>query len=77
MTTYVREAREWRSRDEFLTFLRRQTWVTPGSIADDRLLAELDRVAEHAGPEGPDGGITVPGNVASRIGLVRWSARAA
>jgi molybdenum cofactor cytidylyltransferase len=56
---FDRPARQWRSRDELLTFLRRQTWVTPGSAADRRLEDHLAAV----GP--PDG--------TGRIGIVRWT----
>lgn len=65
-----RPARAWRSRDEVLTFLRRQTWVRIGSEADTRLQRALDgelRPATggsgyHLGPAGP-----------ARLGIVRWS----
>ena len=65
-----RPGRRWRSRDEVLTFLRRQTWVVPGSPADLRLQDRLDRVAATDAA----GGVVVPeeGRPA-RLGILRWS----
>lgn len=57
----------WRSRDELLAFLRRQTWVRPGSEGDQRLEAELDRLAVPR-----EGRATVPSDAPTRIGIVRW-----
>lgn len=62
-----RPARDWGSRDQVLTFLRRQTWVVPGSAGDARLQAALDAAA------GPNG--SLPGTP-SRVGIVRWAPRA-
>ena len=46
-----RPARAWRSRDEILTFLRRQTWVRPGAPADAASQGELDaRLGGRPGP---------------------------
>jgi SAM-dependent methyltransferase len=69
VTLLERPPRPWRSRDDVVTLLRRQTWVRPGSEKDERLLAELDRRAT----TDPEGGITLPGNDALRIGIVRWA----
>ena len=62
-----RPPRGWRSRDELVGFLRRQTWVTPGSAGDNALEAELDRLAVPL-----DGPVTLPTDGATRIGIVRW-----
>ncbi len=56
----------WESRDQLLTFLRRQTWVIRGSAGDDALMGELDRLAIPR--EGP---VRLPGG-ATRIGIIRW-----
>ena len=62
-----RPARGWCSRDDLVGFLRRQTWVMPGSGGDHALEAELDRLAvPRAGP------VTQPTDGATRIGIVRW-----
>jgi CTP:molybdopterin cytidylyltransferase MocA/SAM-dependent methyltransferase len=71
VTTFERGSRGWRSRDDLLTLLRRQTWVRPGSDKDRRLVAELDRLAT----VDATGALTLPGNGPSRVGLVRWSPR--
>jgi CTP:molybdopterin cytidylyltransferase MocA len=64
---FDRPARRWR-RDELLAFLRRQTWVTPGSALDARLEQALDATAAAAA----DGTLVVEGT-AARVGLVRWA----
>jgi CTP:molybdopterin cytidylyltransferase MocA len=66
-----RPARAWRSRDELLTFLRRQTWVEPGSAGDARLQHELDNRL-HVAP-GTGGGLSLTQDEPTRVGLVRWS----
>ncbi|HJP89101.1 MAG TPA: NTP transferase domain-containing protein [Candidatus Limnocylindrales bacterium] len=59
-----RPSHAWRDRDEILTFLRRQTWVVPGSAGDARLQQALDAALD------PDGSFrTAP----SRVGIVRWT----
>jgi CTP:molybdopterin cytidylyltransferase MocA/SAM-dependent methyltransferase len=63
-----RPARAWRDRNEIETFLRRQTWVTPGSAGDARLLAAIDAALDSSG--------ALPGTP-TRIGIVRWTPRAA
>jgi CTP:molybdopterin cytidylyltransferase MocA len=65
-----RPARAWRSRDELLTFLRRQTWVEPGSARDARLQRELD--ARLRGAPGTECGLSLSPDEPTRIGLVRW-----
>lgn len=59
-----RPARAWRERDEIVTFLRRQTWVVPGSAGDRRLQAAIDAALDPSGvlPATP-----------TRVGLVRWT----
>ena len=51
--------------------------MRPGSEADARLTAELDRVATPGGPGQPADAVNMPGNVASKVGLVRWNPRSA
>lgn len=66
-----RPARAWRSREEILTFLRRQTWVRPGTAADQRLAAALDARLRRA--PGTAGGLLLGPDEPARIGIVRWS----
>ncbi|MBI2780712.1 MAG: NTP transferase domain-containing protein [Chloroflexi bacterium] len=66
-----RPARAWRTRDEVLTFLRRQTWVAPGSAADLRLQAALD--ARLTPSSGEAGGLTLGAGKPTRVGVVRWT----
>lgn len=66
-----RPARAWRTRDEILAFLRRQTWVRPGSEADARLQRALDAQLRPA--PGGEGGLLPGEGDPARIGLVRWS----
>ena len=63
-----RPARAWRSRDEVLAFLRRQTWVRPDSPADQRLRDEMDRALA----EGADG-FTLGAQEPTRYGFVEWT----
>ncbi len=63
-----RPARVWRSRDEALAFLRRQTWIRPGTAADRRLQRELDRVAAPA-----PGGLTLGAAEPARVAIVEWA----
>jgi CTP:molybdopterin cytidylyltransferase MocA len=62
-----RPARAWRSRDEVLAFLRRQTWVRPDGPADLRLRDELDRVLV-ADADGLSLGTREP----TRFGILEW-----
>ena len=66
-----RAARTWRSREEVLTFLRRQTWVQPGSEADTRLQRALD--ADLRPAPGRAAGFHIGAAEPARIGVVRWS----
>jgi len=66
-----RPARAWRSRDEVLNFLRRQTWVAPGSAADLRLQAALDAQLRPA--SGAGGGLTLGAGETTRVGIIRWT----
>jgi SAM-dependent methyltransferase len=66
-----RPARVWRSRNEILAFLRRQTWVRPGSAGDERLQRELDARLRPA--RGTAGGLSLGADAPARIGIVRWS----
>jgi hypothetical protein len=68
-----RPVRVWKDPDEIRTFLRRQTWVSPGSAADARLAEAL---AARLIPA--DGGYRLddrgaPGDRPPRIGVVRWA----
>jgi hypothetical protein len=63
-----RPARAWRSRDEVLAFLRRQTWVRAGSPADHRLQNEMDRVLGAAAEDG----LTLGTHEPTRFGVVEW-----
>jgi molybdenum cofactor cytidylyltransferase len=65
---FDRSARAWRSRDEILTFLRRQTWVRPGSAGDARLLAAMDAELHLV-----EGGLVLGAREPARVGLVRWT----
>lgn len=65
---FDRPSRSWRSRDEVLTFLRRQTWVRPESEADARLQAAVDDALRQV-----DGGWQLGGAEPARVGLVRWT----
>lgn len=66
-----RPARAWRTRDEVLTFLRRQTWVAPGSPSDARLQAALD--AELRPVSGAGGGLALGAGEPTRVGVIRWT----
>lgn len=59
-----RPARDWGSRDQLMTFLRRQTWVAPGSAGDARLEAALDAALDRGGAFR---------NAPTRVGIVRWT----
>jgi hypothetical protein len=63
-----RPARRYQSRDEVLTFLRRQTWVSPGSRLDQRLQDQLDATAVVG-----EGGFLVLADSPARFGIVRWT----
>jgi molybdenum cofactor cytidylyltransferase len=63
-----RPGRRWRSRDELLTFLRRQTWVTPGSALD----AQLAQILDSTVVAGADGTLQLD-EAPSRVGIVRWA----
>lgn len=65
---FERPARDWRSRDEVLAFLRRQTWVRPGTAADARLQAAMDRALRPS-----KGGVVLGDGAPTRVGLVRWT----
>lgn len=69
VTTVEGERRRWEDRDELLAFLRRQLWTTPGSPADRRLEAALDRLAERA----PDGSVAIPIVPRLDVGIVTWT----
>ncbi|HEY4228355.1 MAG TPA: NTP transferase domain-containing protein [Candidatus Limnocylindrales bacterium] len=69
LEVFERPARRWRSRDEVLTFLRRQTWVVPGSAGDQRLQDRLDALAI----TDDNGALILPTEGApSQVGILRW-----
>jgi CTP:molybdopterin cytidylyltransferase MocA/SAM-dependent methyltransferase len=60
--------RQWAGRTEVEAFIRRQTWVAPGSVKDRRMLALLDEwLVETAG-----GGVELTVAEPLRIGLGAW-----
>jgi CTP:molybdopterin cytidylyltransferase MocA/SAM-dependent methyltransferase len=63
----ARPARIWRSRDELVTFLRRQTWVRPGSAADRRLQDAIEGAVVPA-----PGGTRLSNATTSTVGVVSW-----
>ncbi len=68
VTRVTGERRTWAGRDELLGFLRRQLWTTPGSPADERLLAALDSSVV----TGEDDSVAVRGASPLDIGIVSW-----
>jgi CTP:molybdopterin cytidylyltransferase MocA len=63
--------RRWPSRDELEAYVRRQTWVAPGSEKDRRMLELLDEwLVTHA-----DGSVELSVSEPLRIGLVAWRPR--
>lgn len=64
----ARPERHFASRDDVLGFVRRQTWVQPGSDRDTRLQAALDRwLVRHE-----DGSVSLP-DVRGDVGIVTWA----
>jgi hypothetical protein len=61
--------RTWSSRDEVEAYIRRQTWVAPGSAKDRRLQELLDQWITAT----PDGGVEISVAEPLRVGLVAWS----
>jgi CTP:molybdopterin cytidylyltransferase MocA len=60
--------RQWGSRGEVEAFVRRQTWVAPGSAKDRRMLELLDEWLVEA----PEGGVELTVAEPLRVGLVAW-----
>ena len=60
--------RTWGSREEIEGFVRRQTWVAPGSEKDRRMQALLDRWLRPTG----DGGVELSIAEPLEVGLVAW-----
>ncbi len=67
-----RQMRGFGSRDALVAWLRNQLFVVPGSAADGRLVAELERrmVAAH------DGSVSLVPGTESRVGIASWEPRA-
>jgi hypothetical protein len=63
------ERRRWTSRDEVEPFVRRQTWVRPGSDKDRRLQELLDEWLVEA----PDGTFELSTAEPLQVGLVAWA----
>ncbi len=71
--TYAgRQRRGFASQDALLAWLRNQLFVVPGSAADGRLVAELDRRMVAA----DDGSVSLVPAIETRVGIVRWGPRA-
>ena len=66
-----RPPRVFASRALLLAWLRNQLFVTPGSAADERLEAEVDRQSRVA----DDGTVRLGDAVESRAGIVAWAPR--
>ncbi len=66
-----RSQRSYASREDALRWLRNQCFTAPGSAADLRLAAELDRRAI----EDADGRIRLPGSVDVAVAVVAWLPR--
>ncbi len=66
----ARQSRGFASRDTVLAWLRNQLFVAPGSAADGRLVAELERrmVAGH------DGSVRLVPELETRVGIASWAA---
>jgi len=63
--------RRWASRDELVPYVRRQTWVAPGSSKDQRMLELLDEwLVTDA-----DGAVELSVSEPLRVGLVAWRPR--
>jgi CTP:molybdopterin cytidylyltransferase MocA len=60
--------RQWASRTEVEAFIRRQTWVAPGSAKDRRMLELLDEWLVGTA----DGGVELTVAEPLRVGLVAW-----
>ncbi len=61
--------RRWGSRDEIETYVRRQTWVAPGSAKDARMQALIDEWLV----ELPDGTVELSVIEPLKVGLVAWA----
>jgi CTP:molybdopterin cytidylyltransferase MocA len=60
--------RRWSSRDEVEPFIRRQTWVAPGSAKDRRMQELIDEWLVR----GPDGSLELSIAEPLQVGLVAW-----
>jgi SAM-dependent methyltransferase len=63
-----RPARRWRSREELLTILRRQTWVAPGGRRDGQLVELVERSTTRT-----EDGFGLATGLRTSVGIVRWS----
>jgi CTP:molybdopterin cytidylyltransferase MocA len=62
--------RSWASRDEIETYVRRQTWVAPGSAKDARMQRLID---EWLVPAADGAGVELRDADPLRVGLVSWA----
>ena len=65
-----RPPRVFASRDALLASLRNQLFVAPGSAADGRLLAEMDR---RVVVDGDDGSVRLSPVIDGREGIATWA----
>jgi CTP:molybdopterin cytidylyltransferase MocA len=63
--------RQWASRDELARYVRRQTWVAPGSVKDRQMLELLDEWLVTS----PDGSVQLSVADPLLVGLVAWRPR--
>ena len=61
--------RRWGSRDEIESFVRRQTWVVPGSVKDGLMQALIDKWIVNL----PDGTVDLSVVEPLKVGLVSWA----
>ena len=68
LTMLESSRRRWASRDEIEAYVRRQTWVAPGSVKDGRMQALIDNWLV----ELPDGSVDLSVVEPLKVGLVAW-----
>ena len=69
LTMVESSRRRWGSRDEIEAYVRRQTWVAPGSVKDRRMQALIDTWLV----ELPDGTVDLSVVEPLQVGLVSWT----
>jgi hypothetical protein len=68
LTMLESSRRRWGSREEIETYVRRQTWVKPGSAKDRRMQALIDEWLVQT----PDGAFELSVVEPLQVGLVAW-----